>query len=677
MQPLRNLALDLRVVKKNDSENIVHANGKYFSVSHETALLVDVLQRSDVITFQAIASCLSKEIGFTVSALEVSAEYEKLPEAFFQSYRGERTMKRSFPILRGKALRFVSRASSILLANEFVAALLVIASIFIVWRGGISFAFESYSWVIGLNVFASIIFHEIGHASACARAGAYPKEIAIGIRHFFPTFYTDVSCAWALKRTDRMMIDIAGSVYQTIFAGLIALCAGSNPAQMISAKLITLLAVFSMLPYFRFDGYWFVCDFLDTNNVWKCIARELVLIKRAASRKEVSFKQIITGAGMLSYVAGLPMLVWFMCQSVLVSSIPGARVVFNWMKSCFYTRLSYQYISPSLIEMLQFFIIASLFASIIIYIISFASMLWRNRRFVGVLINDAIFMSFTVVYYSLVGFSYLLRKSLQHRSRYIKEAEFGLGSTELLRPRQRKIALSSFFGKLKMMGWYLILDRVSTRTGRWLVRCTHVVRSGLTFSDIKADDSPLLIVVPHYGSFISTAIKVMEELGHERKVNFIYADPKVDIDNQRYEGFFRRYFKDISICYNNRAGIIFAAKALKRGEILFIMPDVFNGQNQVDVEFFDRKIGVMPGVEYFSNKFDAKIITMLTPFRGLFGVDIHFEYLNAECTQSLQNSPGSIMSQVFARLEYWIQQKPEDWHNWGVYGRLSRSKNLA
>ena len=63
----------------------------------------------------------------------------------------------------------------------------------------------------------SIIFHELGHSSACRYYNAEHKEIGFGIYFIFPVFYSNVTDIWRLKPSQRIVVDLAGLYFQYIF----------------------------------------------------------------------------------------------------------------------------------------------------------------------------------------------------------------------------------------------------------------------------------------------------------------------------------------------------------------------------------------------------------------------------------------------------------------------------
>jgi putative peptide zinc metalloprotease protein len=61
---------------------------------------------------------------------------------------------------------------------------------------------------------ATMLLHELGHASACRKYGCEHAEIGFCLYLIFPALYIDLSAAWRLPRLQRAVIDIGGMYFQ-------------------------------------------------------------------------------------------------------------------------------------------------------------------------------------------------------------------------------------------------------------------------------------------------------------------------------------------------------------------------------------------------------------------------------------------------------------------------------
>ncbi|MDI1451087.1 hypothetical protein [Polyangium sp. 6x1] len=115
----------------------------------------------------------------------------------------------------------------------------------------------------------SLVAHEIGHASACARHGARPSEIGFLFYLIYPAFYSNVSAAWTLGRRQRVIVDLGGVYFQAIVGAVYAFAlalTGWAPLR-IALLLIAGSVVLTLNPILKFDGYWVVADALGVTNL--------------------------------------------------------------------------------------------------------------------------------------------------------------------------------------------------------------------------------------------------------------------------------------------------------------------------------------------------------------------------------------------------------------------------
>lgn len=136
--------------------------------------------------------------------------------------------------------------------------------------------------IFAISTLAALI-HELGHAAALYFYKCKGAEIGWGLYLIYPVFYTDVSEAWRLKRTERAMIDVAGMYFQCIPLAALMLIFLYAPSQfLLCAILIIDLEIASALnPFLRTDGYWLVTDLFGIPNLRQ---QSLELLKRVAQK---------------------------------------------------------------------------------------------------------------------------------------------------------------------------------------------------------------------------------------------------------------------------------------------------------------------------------------------------------------------------------------------------------
>ncbi len=120
-------------------------------------------------------------------------------------------------------------------------------------------------------VFVSSLFHELGHATACTKKRISHGGIGIGLYLNFPILYTDVTAIWKLPRKDRCMVNIAGVYFQCFILIILLSLYYEYKNDIIRYMILTINfgILFTLNPFFKFDGYWIVSDLLGIPNLRK------------------------------------------------------------------------------------------------------------------------------------------------------------------------------------------------------------------------------------------------------------------------------------------------------------------------------------------------------------------------------------------------------------------------
>jgi putative peptide zinc metalloprotease protein len=128
----------------------------------------------------------------------------------------------------------------------------------------------------------SMVFHEMGHASACRYGGATPGEIGGGLYLMWPALYTNVTDAYRLGRAGRVRTDLGGIYFNAVFSvvlGAIYAITGYPPL-ILAVVTTTILMLEQLLPFVRFDGYWIVSDLAGVPDLFPRFAAALHRIVR-------------------------------------------------------------------------------------------------------------------------------------------------------------------------------------------------------------------------------------------------------------------------------------------------------------------------------------------------------------------------------------------------------------
>ena len=123
--------------------------------------------------------------------------------------------------------------------------------------------------VLGL-LLLSALFHECGHAAACAYSGARPGAIGVGLYLVMPAFYTDVTAAYQLNRTGRLRTDLGGLYFNAL--AVLGLAGGyaatGSPVLLLAIALVNLEMLQQLLPVIRLDGYFILSDLVGVPDLF-------------------------------------------------------------------------------------------------------------------------------------------------------------------------------------------------------------------------------------------------------------------------------------------------------------------------------------------------------------------------------------------------------------------------
>ena len=674
---MKTLVSDINISKTPQGGTVINAAGRYFTVSPETALLVELMSSRLNLSVADLATRLSASLGYTVSSDEVMAATEQLPKAFFEVEPDRKKFNFSISILKGNALELLARFFSVFF-NPIVAAISILFTLFMLAR-----VIQSTALVHGVSIFIpllvllSILFHEVGHAAACFAMGAKPGLIGFGLRGVFPTFYTDVSDIWTGGRKQRMIVDAAGVYFQLIFVATIALFIPYSPLILPSAKIIIFLAAFSCLPYFKFDGYWFLGDFLGKDSLAGWIKNSASGLFLKLKTGQLVGTDIYAFLGLAAYLGGFVFLQLWLLSTLLklmgtdffgllnnasqaIKNPSNINEIADW-----YSRLDS--VQSIIIVLLVFPFAAGLYRTF----------KWLTGRSIRKILNDVVVILSAIFAAAVIHILCPLYKFFPSIRKNVDEINSALNEISPSVSRTRRVAIKNVISRYQKIIWYLVLSKVDVQTGLWLIKKTHRVQSKHNFSYVNEMPGPVILVAPHFGSFISGAMVLLAEIGTIRPIHLFYADPKTDPDNARYENFYRRYFPNLSVCLNNKRGMVQAIHALRRGEVLVIMPDAFSGKDDlVKIQFMGRNIGVMQGIAYFNRKFNAKVVPILSRFRGAMAVDIHIEKELTFGAPEIDHEADHkrIMFELFSYLEKWFMAFPHEWHCWDKFINQSLPK---
>lgn len=255
---------------------LIGRNGSHIKVSPGAYRIVRGVYLGQ--SFDALAEEFSAKGGSPVSRMQIQEAYEAVVERL-ESIDG-RAREGVLPAGFWVRCRLLPAAVVDRLAGWLAPAfhplaaslLLVLTAVLfaLTLHRGLALQIRGGDFWLGYLLFtASLLIHELGHASACARYGASPSDIGLTIYLVYPAFYSDVTSAWRLRRWQRVVVDLGGLYFQFVVAAAFAaayLAWGWQPFQVAFA-MVWFGALFNLNPIFKFDGYWLLGDALGITNL--------------------------------------------------------------------------------------------------------------------------------------------------------------------------------------------------------------------------------------------------------------------------------------------------------------------------------------------------------------------------------------------------------------------------
>lgn len=204
-------------------------------------------------------------IDFVSKCKKENKEYIKLKKILINEYQTKKICS---------CFKFLFKKNIFLIL--FITTLFVNIC-FTVWVGLDNNVYDSFSIrkiiivILLSNIF--ILFHEFGHSSACISFGVPVKDIGFGLYFIFPVLYSNVTGSWLLSKRKRITINIAGIYFQlliNLFLIIAYTITERTSLQNIFLYLFTsntIVCIYSIIPFFRNDGYWVYCDYFEITNL--------------------------------------------------------------------------------------------------------------------------------------------------------------------------------------------------------------------------------------------------------------------------------------------------------------------------------------------------------------------------------------------------------------------------
>lgn len=284
--------LDQRlVIHTSDGQSsylLVGRRGNYIKISPSAYYLVQQVQAGR--SFEQIADQLSTQRATPVDAAEVEVAYQRVIDQITAIESKALSAPAGFwarvSLIPAAGVQAISRFSAWLF-HPLIATLLIGVIIAVIGLNVRTFGFSTvftldeeqmtpFLAIYGLFL-VSLVFHELGHASACTWFRVPPDEIGFAFYWIYPAFYTNVNAAWQLPNWQRVVVDLAGIFFQLI-VGAVYLFLAWLYAWDVGLKAFMMVfysCLFMLNPFWKFDGYWIVADALGITNFGRAVGKIL------------------------------------------------------------------------------------------------------------------------------------------------------------------------------------------------------------------------------------------------------------------------------------------------------------------------------------------------------------------------------------------------------------------
>jgi putative peptide zinc metalloprotease protein len=266
------------VLSENKTAYIAIIEGKAYKINYSFYTIIKLLQVN--YNLNDAYEKVSDLTGFKKETLKNSfTSFLNLAEQHSPKKNYIRFRK---TLISAKNTKKISRKIKILYNKGVFFPVLIVSIVINIFfffsnRGRIDISsLYSNLWLIGglvISYLISLLFHELGHATACAFFRKDPHEIGFGVYFIFPVLYTNVTCVWTLKPADRIVVNFGGIYFQLIFNACLILTEIITNNFLVRTCLLNLILaniaviITSFIPFFRNDGYWMLSDILGVDNL--------------------------------------------------------------------------------------------------------------------------------------------------------------------------------------------------------------------------------------------------------------------------------------------------------------------------------------------------------------------------------------------------------------------------
>jgi KDO2-lipid IV(A) lauroyltransferase len=177
---------------------------------------------------------------------------------------------------------------------------------------------------------------------------------------------------------------------------------------------------------------------------------------------------------------------------------------------------------------------------------------------------------------------------------------------------------------------------------------------------------PIVFFTPHYGSFAVACLRAILDVEQHKTISLFYDPPEVSPTTAMYKGLIERMGCNSKILLNDRTAVLKGLRALKGGNALGIMPDVYEfSPGLMFVPFFGRLTIAMGGTAFFALKSNARLIPVYCYRRARSRFVLQYGApIELSRTGNFDRDIYRTTARIFANMQEQLTARPEHWVYW-------------
>jgi KDO2-lipid IV(A) lauroyltransferase len=177
---------------------------------------------------------------------------------------------------------------------------------------------------------------------------------------------------------------------------------------------------------------------------------------------------------------------------------------------------------------------------------------------------------------------------------------------------------------------------------------------------------PVVLFTSHYGSFAVGTMRAALDIAPHKQFSVFYDSPEKNPTTTIYKGLIDRLDAGTKILYNDRTAILGGTRALRKGGVLGIMPDVYEyNLGLMYVPFFGGLTVAMGGTAFFALKAKARLLPAYCWRRKSGKFVLRYDApIELSSTGDLGEDIYHTTVRIFANLQKQFTAAPEHWIYW-------------